>query len=214
MKNLSTDNRLNFPATIRNRDSIAEVLSNYVIPNGYILEIASGSGEHGVFFQKIFPSITWQTSDPESVHRKSIISWIKHQGLSSKMPDPLCLDVENRPWPITKQQKAQINGVICINMIHISPWSCTKALFEESNSFLGDNSFLMLYGPFIRANIKTSRTNLEFDQSLKLKNPQWGLRKLDDVSKIAFNNGFQKEKIVEMPANNLSVIYRFNKKSS
>ena len=212
MKNLRTDNRLNFPATIRNRDPIAEVLSNYLIPNGLFLEIASGSGEHGVFFQKIFPSITWQTSDPESAHRRSIISWINHQGLSSKMPKPLCLDVENRPWPITKQQKAQIKGIICINMIHICPWSCTKALFEESKSFLGENNFLMLYGPFIREKFKTSKGNLKFDQSLKLKNPQWGIRNLDDVTNIASKNGFQKDKIIEMPANNLSVFYRFNKK--
>ena len=214
MNSLRADNRLNFPATMRNRDSIAEVLSNYLIPNSLFLEIASGSGEHGVFFQKIFPSITWLTSDPELVHRKSIISWINHQGLSSKMPDPLCLDVENRPWPITKNQKAQIKGIICINMIHISPWSCTKALFEESRSFLGDNNFLMLYGPFLRAKIKTTQSNLKFDRSLKLNNPQWGLRELNDVTKIASKNGFQKEKIIEMPANNLSVIYRFNKKSS
>ena len=211
MKNLNKDNRLIFPATIRNRNAIADVLSKYLIPNGLFLEIASGSGEHGVFFQKIFPSITWQTSDPELVHRRSIISWINYQGLSSKMPSPLCLDVENRPWPITKQQKDQIKGIICINMIHICPWSCTKALFEESKSFLGKNNFLMLYGPFLRAKIKTSETNLKFDQSLKLKNPQWGLRKLDDVTKIASKNGFHKDKIIEMPANNLSVIYRFNK---
>ena len=211
MKNLNKDNRLIFPATIRNRNAIADVLSKYLIPNGLFLEIASGSGEHGVFFQKIFPSITWQTSDPELVHRRSIISWINYQGLSSKMPSPLCLDVENRPWPITKQQKDQIKGIICINMIHICPWSCTKALFEESKSFLGKNNFLMLYGPFLRAKIKTSETNLKFDQSLKLKNPQWGLRKLDDVTKIASKNDFHKDKIIEMPANNLSVIYRFNK---
>ena len=212
MKNLRTDNRLNFPATIRNRDPIAEVLSNYLIPNGLFLEIASGSGEHGVFFQRIFPSIIWQTSDPELSHRKSIISWINHHGLSSKMPQPLCLDVENRPWPITKQQKSQIKGIICINMIHISPWSCTKALFEESKSLLCENNFLMLYGPFLRTNFKTSKGNLKFDQSLKLKNPQWGIRNLADVSKIASKNGFQKDKIIEMPANNLSVFYRFNKK--
>ena len=212
MSNPRADNRLFFPATIRNRFSIAEVLSNYLIPNGVFLEIASGSGEHGVFFQKFFPSITWQTSDPESVHRRSITSWINHQGLSSKMPDPLCLDVENRPWPITKQQKTQIKGIICINMIHISPWSCTKALFEESKCFLGNNNFLMLYGPFLRAEIKTTESNLKFDQSLKFKNPQWGLRNLDFVSRIASKNGFQEEKIIEMPANNLSVIYRFNKR--
>ena len=86
MDNTNSDYRLNFPATTRNRDSIAEVLSNYISPNSLLLEIASGSGEHGVFFQKKFTSITWQTSDPELVHRKSINSWIWHEGLNSKMP--------------------------------------------------------------------------------------------------------------------------------
>ena len=210
MKKINLDNRLIYPATKRNRDCIAAVLRDYLSSEGSFLEIASGSGEHGVYFQKTFPSITWQTSDPELVHRKSIISWINFQGLTSKMPDPLCLDVENRPWPITKQLKSLIKGVVCINMIHISRWSCTKALFEESKTFLNQDNFLMLYGPFIRETIQTSESNLNFDQSLKLKNPNWGLRKLEDVNKIASKNGFQLDKIVEMPANNLSVVFRFN----
>ena len=210
MENLNPDNRLNFPATIRNRHSIADALSNYISPNSLYLEIASGSGEHGVFFQKTFPSIIWQTSDPEFEHRKSIISWINHQGLSSKMPDPLNLDVEKRPWPISRQLKNLIKGIVCINMIHISPWRCTKALFEESKHYLSHNNFLMLYGPFLRAEIQTSESNLNFDQSLKLQNPLWGLRHLDDVNNIAFMNGFKEDKTIEMPANNLSVIYRLN----
>ena len=128
MVNINPDYRLDFPATTRNRDSIAEVLSNYISPNSLILEIASGSGEHGVFFQKKFPSIIWQTSDPELVHRKSINSWIMHEGLYSKMPEPLDLDVEMRLWPISKSIKPLIKGIVCINMIHISPWSCTRSV--------------------------------------------------------------------------------------
>ena len=208
MENINTDNRLNFPATKRNRDSIAAVLSNYISPNSLYLEIASGSGEHGVFFQRKFPSIIWQTSDPKLVHRKSINSWIKHERLYSKMPEPLDVDVEMRPWPITKQLSSLIKGIVCINMIHISPWTCTKALFEESKCYLDLNSFLMLYGPFIRKNIQTSEGNLNFNQSLKSQNPLWGLRQLDEVNKLALENGFKLDKVIEMPANNLSVIYR------
>ncbi len=211
MENINLDRRLNYPATTRNRDAIASVLRDYLSADSLFLEIASGSGEHGVFFQKSFPSITWQTSDPELVHRKSIISWINHYGLSSKMPNPLCLDVESRPWPITEPLKSQIKGIVCINMIHISPWSCTEALFEESKSFLNQNNFLMLYGPFLSEKMQTSESNLNFDRALKSRNPNWGLRKLEDVTKIASHNGFKKEKIIEMPANNLSVVYRFNK---
>ena len=208
MENIHLDNRLNFIATARNRDSIASVLSNYISTNGLYLEIASGSGEHGVFFQKTFPSIIWQTSDPELVHRKSIISWIDHHGLSSKMPQPLELDVENNPWPITKRVRSSIKGIVCINMIHISPWSSTKALFEGSKNYLHQNNFLMLYGPFLSKTKQTSESNLIFDQSLKIQNPLWGLRNLEDVNVIASENGFNLDNVIDMPANNLSVIYR------
>ena len=210
MENINLDKRLNFPATARNRDSISAVLSNYISPNSLLLEIASGSGEHGVFFQKKFPSIIWQTSDPEFVHRKSINSWIKHEGLCSKMPDPLDLDVEMRPWPITKKLKSLIRGIVCINMIHIAPWTCTKALFEESKSYLNKNNFLMLYGPFLQMKVQTSESNMNFDKSLKFQNPLWGLRQLDEVNQLADENGFMLDNVIEMPANNLSVIYRVN----
>ena len=208
MKYVDLNDRLNFPATLRNRDSIAAVLRNYIPHKGVLLEIASGSGEHAIFFQKSFPSIIWQTSDPEVVHRKSIVSWIAHQGLSSKMPEPLDIDVEKRPWPITNQLRSLIKGIVCINMIHISPWSCTRSLFEESKKYLVQSSFLMLYGPFLRNEKQTSRSNLNFDQSLKIQNPLWGLRNLEDVNDIASENGFNLDNIIDMPANNLSVIYR------
>ena len=210
MEHVNLNDRLIFPATLRNRDSISEVLSQYIRDNGVLLEIASGSGEHGVFFQEIFPSIIWQTSDPELIHRKSIISWIAHQGLSSKMPDPLDIDVEKRPWPITSQIRSLIIGIVCINMIHISPWSSTKALFEGAKNNLYQNNFLMLYGPFFRIDKETSLSNLSFDRSLKLQNPLWGIRHLESVTEIASKNGFEQEKIFDMPANNLSVIYRLN----
>ncbi len=208
MDNINPDYRLNFPATTRNRESIAAVLNNYISPNSLLLEIASGSGEHGVFFQKKFPSITWQTSDPELVHRKSINSWIMHEGLYSKMPEPLDLDVEKRPWSINNRLGALIKGIVCINMIHISPWSCTRALFEESKKYLDQCNFLMLYGPFLRKEKQTSESNLNFDQSLKMQNLRWGLRNLENVNDIAFKNGFKLDNVIDMPANNLSVIYR------
>ena len=205
---MNPDNRLRFHATTRNRDFIAAVLHNYISPNSLFLEIASGSGEHAVFFQQKFPSIIWQTSDPKLVHRKSINSWIKHEGLFSKMPEALNLDVSMSPWPITNELKSFIKGIVCINMIHISPWTCTKALFAGSKNLLVHNQFLMLYGPFLRKNVKTSGSNLIFDQSLKLHNPLWGLRQLEEVNKIAFENGFKIDNVIEMPSNNLSVIYR------
>ncbi len=208
MVNINPDYRLDFPATTRNRDSIAAVLSNYISPNSLLLEIASGSGQHGVFFQKKFPSITWQTSDPEFEHRQSINSWIRHEGLYSKMPEPLNLDVDIRPWSITNRLGVLIKGIVCINMIHISPWSCTRSLFEESKKYLDQSNFLMLYGPFFIKEKQTAESNLNFDQSLKIQNPLWGLRNLEDVNDIASENGFNLDNVIDMPANNLSVIYR------
>ena len=208
MEYTNSIDRLHFPATLRNRDCIADVLSNYIPNEGVLLEVASGSGEHAVFFQKNFPSIIWQSSDPEVIHRKSIISWITHQGLSSIMPEPLDIDVEKRPWPISTQLKSLIKGIICINMIHITPWSCTKALFAESKNYLSKNSFLMLYGPFFRNNIVSCESNLNFDKSLKLQNASWGIRNLDSVDEIAFEYGFEQDQIILMPSNNFSVIYR------
>ena len=210
MERLNRDYRLTFPATERNRHAIASVLNNYISTNSLILEIASGSGEHGVFFQKTFPSIIWQTSDPLLLHRKSINSWIKYEELLFKMPEPIDLDVENRPWPISQKIRSLIDGIVCFNMIHISPWSCTKALFEESRNYLDQSSFLMLYGPFISQKIQTSESNLKFDQYLKSQNPLWGLRKLEAVNKLAFNNGYKQDKVIEMPSNNLSIIYRLS----
>ena len=209
MKNINYKDRLNFSATLRNREPISDVLASYIPQNGTILEIASGSGEHAVFFQDLFPSIVWQSSDPNVLHRKSIISWIAHFRLSSIMPEPLDIDVLKRPWPIPTRLGSLIKGIVCINMIHISPWSCTRALFEESKNILKEHQFLMLYGPFIRRDKHTSESNLNFDQALKSQDPHWGLRHLDRVNEIAFENGFVQEKMVEMPANNLSIIYKY-----
>ena len=124
------DNRLFFPATQRNRDCIGNVLSRF-IKKGSVLEIGSGSGEHGVVFQKRFPKIIWQTSDPELVHRKSISSWIEFEDLTKKMPQPLEIDVKKIPWKIPLRLALSLQGIVSINMIHVSHWSCTVALFKE-----------------------------------------------------------------------------------
>ena len=119
------DNRLFFSATQRNRDCIGDVLSR-IIKKGSLLEIGSGSGEHGVFFQKRFPEIVWQTSDPNLLHRKSIISWIDHEELNKKMPQPIELDIVKVPWKIPLNLKNSLQGIVSINMIHAAKWNCTK----------------------------------------------------------------------------------------
>ena len=201
------DNRLFFPATKRNRESIGEVLSRILL-KGSILEIGSGSGEHGVVFQKRFPEITWQSSDPELINRNSISSWIEHNELNFKMPQPLAIDVEKTPWIIPSEILLSLQGIISINMIHIAPWSCTKSLFKESGKLLKNGRFLILYGPFKIGNKHTCHSNYLFDSSLKMQNKFWGVRDLGEVSEEATKHGFIKEELIHMPANNFSVIYR------
>ena len=202
------DNRLFFTSTQRNRYCIGDVLSNFIPERGSLLEIGSGSGEHGVIFQKRFPKIYWQTSDPVFSHRKSISAWIKYEGLRKKMPQPLDIDVEIRPWPITLNLLSNLKGIICINMIHIAPWSSTKALFDESSNLLKQDQFLMLYGPFKKDGNHTSKSNSLFDQSLKTKDITWGIRDLEKLIELAIRSGFKEDAVIQMPANNLSVIFR------
>jgi len=201
------DNRLFFPATQRNRECISDVLSR-IIKKGSVLEIGSGSGEHGVLFQKRFPGIIWQTSDPDLVHRKSISSWIEHEELTMKMPQPLEIDVEKTPWKIPLRLAHSLQGIVSINMIHVAKWSCTVALFRESGKLLNKGQFLILYGPFKICNKHTSESNYFFDISLKMQNDLWGIRNLEEVFDESKKNGFSQEDLIRMPANNFLIIYR------
>ena len=171
------------------------------------MEIGSGSGEHGVVFQKRFPEIIWQTSDPEILHRKSISSWIMYEELENKMPQPIVLDVEKIPWDIPLKLLNSLQGIVSINMIHVAKWSSTIALVRESGKLLNKGQFLMLYGPFKIGNKHTSQSNYYFDDSLKMQNNLWGIRNLEKVSDEAVKNGFYQKEIISMPANNFSVIY-------
>ena len=202
------DNRLFFPATKRNREFIGEILSRILLTKGFVLEIGSGSGEHAVVFQKCFPEITWQSSDPDLIHRNSISSWIDHEELNLKMPQPLNIDVEKIPWELPSELLLSIQGIISINMIHIASWNCTKSLFNESGKLLKDGQFLMLYGPFKIRNKHISQSNKLFDISLKMQNKSWGVRDLREVSQEATKNGLIEEELIRMPSNNLSIIYR------
>tara|TARA_Y100001968_G_scaffold333383_1_gene395866 strand:- start:22 stop:693 length:672 start_codon:yes stop_codon:yes gene_type:complete len=204
------DNRLFFPATQRNSNYIGNVLSKFLPEDGSILEIGSGSGEHAVIFQQRFQNITWQASDPEPSHRESIRSWINYHDLSLYMPEPIDIDVEKRPWPISSILISNLRAVICINMLHISSWNCSKALFEESSNLLKKNQLLMLYGPFKKEGLHTSESNLLFDISLKDKNKNWGVRDIEEVFCLAKENGFTMKEVIKMPANNLSIIFIMN----
>ncbi len=202
------DNRLFFSATKRNKTFIGDVLSRIIQKNGSILEVGSGSGEHGVAFQKRFPETIWQTSDPDLRHRQSISSWILYEKLNLKMPQPLAIDVEITPWKISSELGLSLQVIVAINLIHISSWNCTRSLFKESGKLLSNGKYLMLYGPFKIDNEHISQSNYLFDKSLKMQNNKWGVRNLDKVNEEAYDNGFAQKELIFMPANNLSIIYK------
>ena len=197
-----TDRRLQYPATERNRDVILDVLRGALPATGLVLEIASGSGEHVVHFAQALPNLTFQPSDPEDAALQSIRAWTQNTGAANVLP-PVMLDATSHHWPI-----ASADAVLCINMIHISPWQATEGLMRGAAKILSTGAPLYLYGPYRRAGVVTAPSNEAFDGSLKARNPEWGLRDLEVVAALARDEGFSAPATTEMPANNLSVVFR------
>jgi len=197
-----TDNRLYRPATQRNREPILEVLRDVLPATGLVLEVGSGSGEHAVFFAGHFPGIDWQPTDPAEEARVSIAAWIAVEGASNVRP-PLDLDVMREDWPVDAA-----DALLCVNMIHIGPWEATEGLMRGAGRVLAPGAPLILYGPYKRGEWPLEPGNAAFDKRLRGEDPRWGLRELEDVAACADANGFDLERVVEMPANNLTVIFR------
>ncbi|CAN5197398.1 DUF938 domain-containing protein [soil metagenome] len=197
-----TDGRLEYPATLRNRDAILSVLRGALPASGLVLEIASGSGEHVVHFAKAFPGLTFQPSDPEDAALQSITAWTQDSGLTNLRP-PVMLDASSDHWPVTAA-----DAVLCINMIHIAPWRAARGLFRGAAKLLHTGVPLYLYGPYRRAGVVTAPSNEAFDASLQSRNAEWGLRDLEAVADLARSTGFSAPVVTEMPANNLSVVFR------
>jgi len=193
---------LHAAATERNRAPILAVLQRVLPPAGVVLEIASGTGQHATFFAAALPALRWQPSDPSPAHRQSVAAWTA-AGSATNVAPPVELDVERWPWPVTRA-----DAVVCINMIHIAPWSAAQALFAGAARVLGSSGVLYLYGPFKRDGQHTSESNQRFDERLRAEDPRWGVRDLEDVAALAREAGFGPPEIVEMPANNLSVVFR------
>ena len=199
------DERLIFPATERNRIPIGDELCEQLPPRGLILEIASGSGEHGVTFQKRFPMLTWQCSDPDPEHCRSINSWIRHEQLTVKMPPALQLDIRN--LALTKQLGETTQAMVAINLLHISAWECTTALLRQSVALLPSGGKLCVYGPFSVDGHHVSESNRSFDASLRERNPAWGVRDQASVLKQACEVGLTLQDITLMPANNRMITW-------
>jgi SAM-dependent methyltransferase len=190
------------PATARNRDPILEVLGLMLPESGIVLELASGTGEHVVHFARARPGLVWQPSDPSPEARESIAAWVAAEGLPNVLA-PLALDAAAADWPLE-----HIDAAVCINMLHISPWAATEGLMRGVGERLASGGLLYIYGPFRRADASTAPSNEAFDADLKGRDARWGLRRLEDVRAEAEANGLGFEAFVEMPANNLSLIFR------
>ncbi len=192
--------RRHAPATARNREPIAAVLAEVLPARGLVLEVASGSGEHVAFFAERFPDLTWQPSDPDADALASIADWCA--GLANVLP-PVALDAAQATWPI-----GAVDAILCVNMVHISPWEATLGLTAGAGRLLAAGAPLILYGPYRQRDLPTAESNEAFDVSLKSRNPAWGLRHVEDVSAAAAACGLLLERIVAMPANNLSLVFR------
>ena len=194
--------RQHAPSAERNREPILAVLQRVLPATGAVLEIASGTGQHAIHFAAAMPHLVWQPSDPDEEARASIAAWTAHSGLAN-VRAPLALDVRNAPWGIDAA-----DAIVCINMIHISPWESAQALIGGAGRLLGTGGVLYLYGPYRRGGAHTSESNAAFDVQLKSRNPAWGVRDMEEVVALADAAGFDADEPVAMPANNFSLVFR------
>lgn len=192
--------RLRSPATERNREPILQVLRGALPVTALVLEIASGTGQHSAYFGAAMPGWQWQPTDVDEAALPSIDAWC--DGIANVRPG-VRLDVMQTPWPLD----GPFDAVFCANMLHISPWATCAALMAGAASVLGPSGVLVTYGPYLQAGVETSQGNLAFDASLRARDPQWGIRSVEDVAREAEGCGLRLERIVPMPANNLSLVW-------
>ncbi len=189
-------------AALRNRDAILAVLERVLPAAGVVLEIASGSGEHAVAFATALRGLTWQPSERDAEGLASIEAWAAEQGPPNLRP-AVELDVQRWPWPVR-----EADAIVCINMIHIAPWSACEALLRGAGALLQPGAPLYLYGAMKLDGRFTAPSNAEFDASLRARDPSWGVRDLAEVTRAAEAQGLVLEELVPMPANNFSLILR------
>jgi cyclopropane fatty-acyl-phospholipid synthase-like methyltransferase len=190
------------PSTARNREPILAVLQRVLPERGDVLEIASGAGEHAIFFAGAMPGLTWRPSDPDPDSRESIAAWIAHETLSN-VHAPLAIDACTDDWGVA----GPFDAIVSINMVHIAPWASAVGLFAGAGRLLKPDGILFLYGPFMLDGQHTAPSNAAFDASLKSRDPSWGIRDLADLERLAADNGLRLRERVEMPANNQSLVF-------
>ena len=195
------------PATERNRAPILEVLQHHLPRDGAILEISSGTGQHASFFAPFFAPRQWLPSDVDEDNLASIAAW-RDASPADTLLGPVRIDVSasdwwQQAWPVNQM----INAIVNINMIHIAHWACCEGLLRGSEQLLPSGGVLYLYGPFKQGGQHTAASNEAFDTHLKNQNPLWGVRNLESVIELAAQHGLEHRATIEMPANNLSVIF-------
>lgn len=197
-----TDARRFAPATERNRAPLLEVLRRTLPSAGDVLEVASGTGEHAVYFAAALPALRFWPTDPAHESLASIDAWRTHAALANVMP-ARALDVRDASWPLER-----CDALLCVNMIHIAPWACTEALFHGARARLPAGAPLVTYGPYRRGGAHTAPSNEAFDAQLRERNPAWGVRDIEAVTGVAEEAGFALAEVIEMPANNLTLCFR------
>jgi hypothetical protein len=209
-RRVEPDGRLDAPAFHRNHQAIRAVLLRYLAgQSGDVVEAGSGTGQHVVDFAGQMPDITWWPSDLNEQHLKSIAAWRVHAGLENIRP-PLRIDLSDPAWcPQMHDGSGPKNllAVFCANVIHIAPWRVAEGLFAGAGRYLPADGRLLLYGPFKRDGKHTAISNAVFDTSLREGNPEWGVRDIEALEKLAGPAGLVLLEIAEMPANNLILVF-------
>ena len=191
------------PSAARNRGPILEVLREWLPRQGEVLEIAAGTGEHAAWFAAAFPELSWRPTDADPDALETIAAW-REAAAAPNLLTPLQLDAaQHAPWPV-----AHADAVVCINMVHISPWAATEGLMRGAAQVLSPGGLLYLYGAYKEGGVHTAVSNAAFDESLRARNPAWGVRDLEAVAAEAEKNGLVLAARIPMPANNLSVLFR------
>jgi Protein of unknown function (DUF938) len=203
----SEDLRRYAPATERNREPILAILQQVLPPTGTILEISSGTGEHGVFMAPQLAPRHWLPSDPNPDARASISAWQQFAPCDRIYP-PIDLDASSDQWLV--ESKEPITAIVNINMIHIAPKAACLGLFAGAQRILTVGSVLYLYGPFKQGGVHTAPSNAAFDESLRSQNPAWGIRDLEEIIAVAASHQLELQQVYSMPANNLSVVFKLS----
>ncbi len=194
-----------FPAAERNRFAILAALRPLLPAAGRILEIASGSGQQVAAFAEACPGLTWFPSDPHPGARTSIALWVRDEGLGN-VAAPMDIDVTEPGW--FRGPGRGFDGIVCANLLHIAPWKVCEGLMSGAARLLESPAFLLIYGPFMRDGRHTSGGNRAFDKALRELCPDWGLRDVAGVAACAGRNGLRLDQVIQMPANNLSLVFR------